>query len=98
MVSGITDYEKFYVNITQGVKTEFSIKIMNNEIYKINVVSANDYRAKSLNNSNIPCYSYENKQSRPIKIIIKNLHHAWSPAEIMSDLNKQQFKVLAVIN
>ena len=56
----------------------FTVKILNNNIYKINVINQEDYRSVTsiLNAKNIAWYSYENKQRRPIKVVVKNLQHS----------------------
>ena len=68
--------------------------MLNNCVNKINITNADDYRAvtKMLNNADISWYSYENKQSRSIRIIFKNLNHEWSTEEITADLQKQYLK------
>ena len=81
-------------------KDKFIIKLLNNNIYKINVFCSDSYRAitKVLNLEKISWYSYENKQSRPIKIVVKNLHHSWNSSEIIDNLQSQNFKVISAIN
>lgn len=100
MVTEVKNCKELNNNIRQVTKSDFTIKLLNNGVNKINVTNADDYRAvtKMLNNSNISWYSFENKQSRPIRIIIKNLHHEWSAEEITADLQKQNLKAISAIN
>lgn len=100
MVSGITDYKSFYEYIKNEAKSEFTVKILNNDVYKVNATTSDDYRVitKNLNSQEISWYSYENKHLRPIKVVVKNLHHSWSSNEIVSDLKRQHLKVISAVN
>ena len=94
----VTEVIKY--SIITLTKLDFTVKLQNNGVNKINVTNADDYRAvtKMLNNSDISWYRYENKQSRPIRIIIKNMDHDWSTEEITADLQKQNLKAISTIN
>lgn len=99
MVSGITDYYKFVTQIKECAKDDFSIKLINNGIHKLNTKNSNDYRiiTEKLNKLNISWYSYENKQSRPIRVMVKNLHRSCDPELIVSDLKAQGFKATEAV-
>lgn len=43
-------------------------------------------------------YSYEDKQSHPIKVMIKNLHHSCGISALIADLKEQGLNVLNVVN
>ena len=100
MVSSVSDYQEFYKLVQNKAKSEFTIKLLNNGVYKVNVLNSDDYRSltKSLNTAEIAWYSYENAQERPIKVVIKNLHHSWDPAEIIADLKRQNLKAVSATN
>ena len=96
MISDISDYKSFYELIQKVVKSNFIIKLLNNEVYKINVFDADGYRAvtKLLNADKMNLYSFENNQIRPIKVFIKNLHHSWSSRDIVENLTAQNFNAI----
>jgi hypothetical protein len=64
---------------------------MNNCITK--VIISSDYAYRTLRNSlktkNILWFSYENKQNRDIKVMIKNLYHSYQPTNMLRSSNDQ---------
>ena len=100
MVTSVEDYKALYSLIKNETKSDFNVKLLNNNIYKINVINSDDYRAvtAALNIGKISWYSYENKQSRPIKVVVKNLHHSWSSEDIVMNLQEQNLKAISAIN
>ena len=85
---------EFHELIKKDAKAAFSVKLLNNSVYKIIIQNCDDYRAitKAFNSTNVAWYSYENKNDRPIKVIVKGLHHSWEPYKIIADLKKQKLK------
>lgn len=51
-----------------------------------------------MNDTEMKWHSYENKQTRPIRVMVKNLHPSCDPKDISSELQKNGFKVLNVVN
>ena len=69
---------------------------MNNNKAKVNAVDAITYSniTGALNKiGNVAWYSFENKQNRDIKVMIKNLHHSYSPQYIIMDIS-QRYKLV----
>jgi hypothetical protein len=78
MITGVENHENLGSIIKQAIGDEhYQTKLMNNGITKVNVSSAYAYRilTNSLKTNHIPWFSYENKQNRDVKVMIKNLHH-----------------------
>ena len=100
MVSNISNYINFNDTLKKKVKGTFSIKMLNNGVYKINVLDSTDYRAvtKALNNNDISWYSYQDKQARPIQVIVKNLHHSWDTESIVSEFKSKNLKAISAVN
>ena len=100
MVSNVEEYKQFYNFVQKEAKDSFTVKILNNNIYKINVISQEDYRSVTsiLNAKNIAWYSYENKQTHPIKVVVKNLYHSWTSEDVVENLRAQNFRVISAIN
>ncbi|KAI5714764.1 hypothetical protein M8J77_005127 [Diaphorina citri] len=47
----------------------------------------------ALKEHKVPYYTYENKQTRPIRVVAKGLHHMWSEEEIHNDLLAKGYKI-----
>jgi hypothetical protein len=97
MITGVENHENLTSIIKQAVVDEnHQIKLINNGITKANVSS--DYAHRILTNSlkanHIPWFSYENKQNRDIKVMIKTLHHSYRPMNILRSLNDQGLQAL----
>lgn len=79
---------------------KFKANIMNNKQVKINVETDNEYRelTKWLNEAKIEWHTYENKQNRPIRVMVRGLHPTCDPKDIMVELANKGFDVLDVVN
>ena len=68
--------------------------------HKISTFHIDDYRniARSLNSNEIDWYNFENKQTRPIKVMIKNLNYSNTSDTIVTNLRSQGFKAIEDVN
>lgn len=100
VVTSIRDYQKFHLQLKKIIETPFTIKIIRSGTYKINTSDSNDYRnvTKALTESNTPWYSFEDKGSRPIKVMVKNLHHTCEVNSIVNDLQSQGLQAIEAFN
>lgn len=100
MMTGVTDFKKIHEILKNKIKGEYSLKLSNNNVYKLNTREVEDYRntTKILNENNIPWYSFENKQTSQIRVMIKGLHHSCNPELIVEDLQLQNFKAVNAIS
>lgn len=92
IVTGVRNQEELYAVLDQIVGNEhFQTKLMKNDTVKINVSSEDAYRnlTTELKKLNISWHSYENKQNRDIRVMIKNLHHSFQPVNIINNLRSQ---------
>jgi RNase P subunit RPR2 len=90
MITGIENNEDLTSIIKQVIGDEHcQTKLMNNGITKVKVSSNYSYRiiTNCLKTNHIPWFSYEKKQNRDIKVMIKNLHHFYQLANILHSLN-----------
>jgi hypothetical protein len=97
MITGVENRENLTSIIKQAIGDEnYQTKLMNNCITKVNVLSDYAYRilTNSLKANHIPWFSYENKQNRAIKFMIKNLHHSYQPMNILRSINDQGLQAL----
>ena len=99
ILSNISDFNQVKeVMSSQNIKHEF--KLLNNNQLSIKVNCEDDYRTltKALNEAKFEWHSYENKATRPCKVIARGLHHTCKPEYIVEDLKASGFNVLSVIN
>lgn len=99
ILSNISDFNTVQdLMSSQGITYE--IKLLNNKQLSIKVNSENDYRSltKAINGAKFEWHSYENKATRPCKVIARGLHPSCKPESLEEDLKEQGFKVLNVIN
>lgn len=81
-----------------GEADNFSIKPINEKVVKINFENSDGYRKmiSSLKANKVSFHTYENKQTRPIRVMAKGLHHQWTESEILEELKTQGYKILQV--
>lgn len=96
VISGVTDYTSLYSDLKKVAKKTFTVKLLRNGTYKINTVDGLDYRSitENLNKENCSWFTYEDKQTRPIRVLAKNLHHSCDPKLIVEDLISQGLKAI----
>lgn len=101
IVENIRNYQQFYdLLLTRLSGDSFIVKMMSGETVKINAKDEDSYRAvrNLLSENNCLWHSYENKQDRPIRVMVKNLHSSCLPDRIVEDLNAKGYKIQEVVN
>lgn len=73
--------------------------MLNNEQVKVNVEDSDEYRklTKFLNGTYL-LHTYENKQTRPIKVVAKKLHHICKPERIIENLRSKGYELLDAVH
>lgn len=99
ILSNIEDYTEIN-QVLQTKKLNFKANLMNNKQLKINVDTEQEYRdlTKVMNNAKLEWHTYENKQTRPIRVMARNLHPSCKPEDIKNELINRGFKILDVAN
>ena len=86
MVDNIKSYGNIYGElINQTSEENFQVKFTNDTMAKFNCSNSENYR-KAINvlqNNNFSFHTLENKQSRPIRVMAKNLHYSCKPENIV---------------
>lgn len=74
--------------------------MLNNEQVKVNVEDPDEYKnlTKILSGSNYSWHTYENKQTRPIRVVAKKLHYSCKPERIIEDLRNMGFEIIEAVN
>lgn len=101
MIHDIKSCENLYEILTSKIKEEeFKIKLTSNTTAKVNCTNSESYRevVKQLNSEKINFHTYENKQTRPIRVMAKNLHSSYNPENIKNFLLNKGFKIITVNN
>lgn len=101
MIEKIESYEELYEMLTNEINTnKFRVKIISENSAKINVDDADSFRAviQILEKGKHTFHTYENKQIRPIRVMIKELHHTCKPDSIINDLRLQGFEAIGAVN
>jgi len=101
MVDGIKVYNEFYDKITEHIPaSKFNTKLMKGGSIKINVADGEVYRLMTniLLEGRYAWHSYEDKHTRPIRVMARNLHHSCNPGGIVSDLQAREYKVIDAAN
>jgi len=97
----IQNYQQFCEKIKNILEPtdDFTCK-SSTEATKINTTSSNAYRSiiKYLKNSNAEFYTYQLKENKPYRIVIRNLHPTTSPDYIKEELEKKGFQARNVTN
>lgn len=99
IVSNVNNYAELESEVKDKI-SNFKTTMMNNNQIKFNVSTESDYRAitKLMNEKSAEWHTYENKQTRPIRVMARNLHHSCRPEEIKDELEQRGFKVIEVVN
>jgi hypothetical protein len=101
MVDGIKVYNEFYNKIPEHLPaSKFNTKLMKGGSNKINVANEELYRMMTniLLEERYAWHSYEDKHTRPIRVMARNLHHLCNPGRIVGDLQTRGYKVIDAAN
>ena len=99
----ITQVDSFHVikNILkEATNGDYRLTSMNNNVWKVNMPDTESYRslATVLNAKNMEWYTYEDKNSKPIRIVARGLHPSCLPNEILEDLTSKNLKIIEATN
>lgn len=101
IIDRVKNYQTFYDSLTETIPAEsFTAKMMNGDCVKVNAKTEDSYRiiARLLTEKDHHWHSYENKQVRPIRVVVKKLHSSCQPDRIKDDLTSQGLKIEKVDN
>jgi hypothetical protein len=99
VINGVQNYTLLNQDLRK-LNVKFTANMLNNEQVKINVSTPDEYRelTKAMNGSKTEWHTYENKQERPIKVMVRHLHHTCKPEDIKEELLDRGFKIQSVVN
>lgn len=94
---------KLLLNIidSNGVnKLDYTYKILNRNQLKLNANSGQTYSAivKNLRTSNIDFHTFQLKQHRAFRVVLRHIHHSMDVSEIKHELGEKGHKVRNICN
>ncbi|PNF20024.1 hypothetical protein B7P43_G05948 [Cryptotermes secundus] len=102
VIENMTNYKQMLNALTSAniPLDGYQSKLLNNNRVKVNTTTAETYRAITalLNNKGIQWHSFEDKQTRDIKVMVKDLHHSIDPIDIVNHFNQQGLKAKNATN
>ncbi|CAH1102501.1 unnamed protein product [Psylliodes chrysocephalus] len=99
-IYGVTDYGAMIANLTAATAAEtYYTKTLSNNTVIINPTNPDTYRKliHHLRNENIVQHTYQPKEERAYRIVIRGLHHSIPTEDISNELNNNGFKVRNII-
>lgn len=100
-IYGVTDYRKMVIQIRNCLEDEqYTTKSLANNTIRINCNIAESYRKliRYFKEENIIHHSYQLKEDRAYRVVIKHLHNSIPTADIADELTKLGHKVRNIIN
>jgi len=88
-IYGVTNYRAMLNNLQEVIEAErFHTKTLSNNTVKVNTHSIEGYRQliRHLNNENIIHHTYQLKQERAYRIVLRDLHHTIPIEDIKEEL------------
>ena len=84
-------------NMQSMIKGKANFKILK-EGYIVSMESLEDHSTlkEFLARQNLPFYTYTTLDKKPLRMVLKGVHHSYTPEEIASDLNSQNVEALSV--
>jgi hypothetical protein len=96
----VSDYETIYSYLNTKLDHNYKIALLNNGDLKLNVDTAYLYRtaSKMLTEAQFKWSTYENKQTRPIRVVVKRFHSSYIPEQIVQELRQKGYHILDAVN
>ncbi|CAH0389637.1 unnamed protein product [Bemisia tabaci] len=84
----------------KGENFKFSLKSLNNNVVKVFPENQETWEkcGKTFQEANLQFVTYENKITRPIKVVVRGLHQSTPVEEIIDDLKDKGFKAIGASN
>jgi len=100
-IYGVTNYRAMLNNLQEVIEAErFHTKTLSNNTVKVNTHSIEGYRQliRHLNNENIVHHTYQLKQDRAYRIVLRDLHHSIPTEDIKEELQTYGHTARNIIN
>lgn len=100
-IQGVTNYQLMISSILSVVKEdEYICRSLANNVVKINPKTIDSYRqlVRYLRSNNTSFHTYQAKQDRAYRVVIRHIHHSVPTDDIKEEIEKLGFKVRNVTN
>lgn len=100
-IHGVTNYQEMISSILTVVKEEdYVCRSLANNVVKINPKTIDSYRAlvRYLRSQNIVFHTYQAKQDKSYRVVIRHIHHSVPTDQIKDELEFEGFKVRNITN
>ncbi|KAF6204836.1 hypothetical protein GE061_018999 [Apolygus lucorum] len=99
-ISGIKEYPVLLGILKEATDKPCKVTALNSDQWKVNISDGDTYQQVSakLREKEIEWFSYEDKNTRAIKVVARGLHPTCLKEEIVTDLLNQGLKVLDAVN
>jgi hypothetical protein len=99
-VYGVTNFNDMTAYLSTIIEEQYHCKVISNDTIKIYVATPDSYRKliKHLQEDKIIYHTYQMKQERAYRIVIRNLHYSTPIAQITAELEKQGHKLRNILN
>lgn len=100
-IHGVVNFQQMKDNIGAAIQeSDYKSRTLANDTVKINPKTSDAYRAlvKHLRSQNIVFHTYQIKQDRAYRVVLRNIHHSIPTNEIKEGLEEQGFKVRNIMN
>jgi hypothetical protein len=95
----VRDYD-IYNYLNTKLERKYRITLLNSGDLKLNVVTAEHYRTASqmLNEAQFMWPTYENKQTRLMRVVVKKLHNSCTSEQRVRELCWKGYQVIDAVN
>lgn len=100
-IHGVVDYQQMKANIgTVLQESDYTSRTLANNTVKINPKTSDAYRTlvRHLRSNNIVFHTYQIKQDRAYRVVIRHIHYSIPTDDIKQDIEQSGFKVRSVMN
>lgn len=100
-IYGVTNYREMVEYLASTIEEEqYYCKALSNETIKINVTTAESYRKliRQLQQDKVVHHTYQIREERAYRVVLRNLHHSIPTEEIKQELEKQGHTVRNILN
>ena len=100
-VQGVNNFKGMLENVSKTIPNDhFITKSIANETVKISIYDVDSYRklVKEFRKNNVSFYTYQIKNERAFRVVIRNLHYSSDPNDIKSALAREGYEVRNISN
>jgi Associated with zinc fingers. len=100
-IQGVINYQQMIANILNVLKEDdYVCRSLANDVVKINPKTIDAYRAlvSHLRGQNIMFHTYQAKQDKAYRVVLRHIHHSVPTSEIKEELQQLGYKVRNVTN